>query len=85
MTLQPLSMHYEHFDDYVAAVETAFGLYAEGQAPAPGTLHLGTKDGAFHVYGASLQLQQSYVAVRVNGNIAHNAERHGFPTILGLI
>src|SRR5262245_30603715 len=73
------------FDDYVAAVETAFRLYAEGQAPPPGVLHLGAKDGAFHVKAASLQLQQSYVAVKVNGNFAHNAERFGLPTIQGVI
>ena len=73
------------FDDYVAAVETAFRLYAEDQAPPPGVLHLGARDGAFHVKAASLQLQQTYVAVKVNGNFAHNAERFGLPTIQGVI
>jgi alanine dehydrogenase len=73
------------FDDYVAAVETAFRLYAQGQEPAPGVLHLGARDGAFHVKAASLDLQQPYVAVKVNGNFAHNAERFGLPTIQGVI
>jgi ornithine cyclodeaminase/alanine dehydrogenase len=73
------------FDEYVTAVETAFRLYAEDQTPAPGVLHLAARDGAFHVKAASLQLQQSYVAVKVNGNFAHNAERFGLPTIQGVI
>jgi alanine dehydrogenase len=73
------------FDDYVAAVESAFRLYAEDQVPAPGVLHLGAPNGAFHVKAATLQLQQSYVAVKVNGNFAHNAERFGLPTIQGVI
>src|SRR5262245_55271207 len=69
------------FDDYVAAVETAFRLYAKEIAPPPGVLHLGARDGAFHVKAASLQLQQSYVAVKVNGNFSHNRQRYGLPTI----
>jgi alanine dehydrogenase len=73
------------FDDYVAAVETAFHLYAEAQAPTPGVLHLGARNGAFHVKAAALHLQQSYVAVKVNGNFAHNRQRYSLPTIQGLI
>jgi alanine dehydrogenase len=73
------------FDDYLAAVETAFRLYVEGQTPPPGVLHLGAPNGAFHVKAASLDLQQTYVAVKVNGNFAHNPQRFGLPTIQGVI
>jgi alanine dehydrogenase len=73
------------FDDYVAAVEAAFRLYAEDQVPAPGVLHLGAQDGAFHIKAASLLLQHSYVAVKVNGNFAHSPQRFKLPTIQGVI
>ncbi len=73
------------FDDYVGAVEQAFRLYTQGKARLPGVVDIDASDGAFHVKAASLELRQTYVAVKVNGNFPQNTIRHGLPTIQGAI
>lgn len=73
------------FDDYVVAVEQAFQLHAEGKAQLPGVVDVAGRGGAFHIKSASLETERLYVAVKINGNFAHNLSRFGLPTIQGVI
>jgi len=74
------------FEDYVAPVEEAFRLYAEGKALSPGVLDVPGLDGMFHIKAAGLPLHgRIYVAVKVNGNFPQNKSRFGLPTIQGAI
>lgn len=73
------------FDEYVVAVSDAFRLYAEGKAQLPGVVDIDAQNGAFHIKAASMELEQSYVAVKVNGNFPENMSRFGLPTIQGAI
>jgi len=71
--------------DYVAAAEVAFRAAAEGRAAAPPPMHLPLARGGFHAKGATLALDRSYVAVKVNGNFPGNPRDNGLPTIQGAI
>jgi alanine dehydrogenase len=73
------------FEDYVAAVENAFKLSAEGKAQLPGVVDIAARDGAFHIKTAGLEMQRLYVAVKINGNFPQNAGRFRLPTIQGVI
>ena len=73
------------FDDYLSAVERAFRSYAHGQTQLPGVVDINATDGAFHIKAASMETNQKYVAVKVNGNFPQNATRYGLPTIQGAI
>ncbi len=74
-----------NFSDYVTAVEDAFRLYEEDKALSPGVLDIDAQNGAFHIKAAGLQLERTYVAVKVNGNFSQNKSRFGLPTIQGAI
>ena len=71
--------------DYVAAVEAAFRCYATGGAEVPMPMHIRAEDGGFHVKGARVALDRSYVAIKVNANFPGNEHRAGLPTIQGVI
>jgi ornithine cyclodeaminase/alanine dehydrogenase len=73
------------FSDYVAALEEAFRLYAQGNVQLPGLVHIDAQDGAFHIKAAGLPLRKTYVAVKVNGNFPQNMSRFSLPTIQGAI
>jgi len=70
-----------NFNDYVTAVEEAFRQYDEGRALSPGVLDIEAHDGEFHIKAAGLQLERTYIAVKVNGNFSQNRSRFGLPTI----
>ena len=72
-------------DDCIDAVEKAFIAAALGRAPQPRSLGFPSGDGGFHVKVASLSLNRSYFAAKLNGNFPKNAARFGLPTIQGLI
>ena len=72
-------------DDCIDAVEKAFIAAALGRAPQPRSLGFPSGDGGFHVKVASLSLNRSYFAAKLNGNFPTNAARFGLPTIQGLI
>ena len=72
-------------DDYLAAVEAGFRAFATGTVQVPLPLHVPATDGAFHAKGASLALDRSYVAVKLNGNFPGNPKRCGLPTIQGVV
>jgi ornithine cyclodeaminase/alanine dehydrogenase-like protein (mu-crystallin family) len=71
--------------DYLAAAEVAFRAAAEDRASAPPPMHLPLASGGFHVKGATLSLDRTYVAVKVNGNFPANPRENGLPTIQGAI
>lgn len=71
--------------DYLTAAEEAFGSLAEGRIQSPLPMHLGGKDGAFHIKGASLDSNHRYVAIKLNSNFPENPARRGLPTIQGAI
>jgi alanine dehydrogenase len=73
------------FEEYVTAVEEAFGLHAAGKAAKPGLLHIDSADGEFHIKAGVLKLRKNYFALKLNGGFFHNAERFGMPNIQGLI
>jgi alanine dehydrogenase len=72
--------------DYLPAVELAFRSLAGGSASVPPPMHIGARDGSFHVKGARIELDDGeYVAVKLNGNFPANPQRGGLPTVQGTI
>jgi alanine dehydrogenase len=72
--------------DCIAAVERAFAAHATGELPAaPGVLGVHLADGGFHVKTATLGSDPGYYAAKINANFPANPERHGLPTIQGMI
>ena len=67
------------------AVERALCLHAEGKAMPPGVLGLHACDGGFHIKAGILGLNRSYFAAKVNANFPCNFQKHGLPTIQGVI
>jgi len=72
-------------DECIAAVEAAFRLHAEGRSLEPGVLGIRSRDGAFHIKAAGLELDRLYFAVKTNGNFSANPQRRGLPAIQGVI
>jgi len=70
---------------YLAAAEAAFRSYANGDANVPAPMHIPVQNGGFHVKGALVILDRAYVAVKLNGNFPGNPQRHGLPTIQGVV
>ncbi len=73
------------YDTCIAAVEQAFHLAGDGKAARPGILGLPAPGGGFHIKAASLSLDRSYVAVKVNANFPQNRLQHTLPTIQGVV
>ena len=72
--------------DCMAAVERAFAAHATGKLPAaPGVLGVHLADGGFHVKTATIGSDPGYYAAKINANFPANPDRHGWPTIQGLI
>ena len=71
--------------DFLGAVEQAFRASAAGQAFAPHPMHLPVERGGFHAKGASISLERTYVAVKINGNFPGNPAELDLPTIQGAI
>ncbi len=73
------------FEDYVAAVESAFRRHAAGTIFVPAVVHIPARSGAFHIKSAGFTDEPYYVAVKVNGNFPDNRKVTGLPTIQGAI
>jgi ornithine cyclodeaminase/alanine dehydrogenase-like protein (mu-crystallin family) len=71
--------------DYLAAVEAGFRAYAHGDSVSPMPMHIPSGEGGFHAKGASITLDRSYVALKVNGNFPRNPRNHRLPTIQGVL
>ena len=72
-------------DACIASVEQAFWLHGKGKAATPGVLAVHLENGGFHIKAGVLGLSRSYFAAKVNANFPQNRERHGLPTIQGVI
>ena len=68
-------------DDCIAAVEQSFLDYAEGRVHA-GVLSMHEAEGAFHVKAAS---SGRYFTSKTNANFPGNPQKHGLPTIQGVL
>lgn len=73
------------FEDYVRVVEQAFRAHAEGQAIAPGLLHVDAPEGEFHIKAGGLLAPEPHFALKVNGGFFRNGERYGLPNIQGMV
>jgi alanine dehydrogenase len=72
--------------DCITAVERAFAAHAAGELPiAPGVLGAHVADGGFHIKTAALGSGPGYFAAKINANFPANPDRHGLPTIQGMI
>jgi ornithine cyclodeaminase/alanine dehydrogenase-like protein (mu-crystallin family) len=69
----------------IDAVEDAFRRLAQGGLPAPGILSLHSREGSFHVKAGVLEADRPYFAAKVNANFPRNHQRHGLPTIQGVV
>jgi alanine dehydrogenase len=69
----------------IAAVESAFRQYGEGRAGAPGILGMHADDGGFHTKAALMSEGKKYFAVKTNANFPGNPQKHGLPTIQGVV
>jgi len=72
-------------EECIAAVENAFKLYGEGKTSPPGVLGIHAREGGFHIKAGLLALQRNYFVAKVNANFPQNMQRHGLPTIQGII
>jgi ornithine cyclodeaminase/alanine dehydrogenase-like protein (mu-crystallin family) len=68
-------------DDCITAVEDAFRAYGERRVEPPQSLGVHAHDGGFHVKAALLDV----FAAKMNANFPLNPQRHGLPTIQGVI
>ena len=71
--------------DYLRAIEAGFAALQAGKADCPPPLSIETAQGSFHAKAAVLQLDRTYVALKLNGNFPGNRESYGLPTIQGAI
>lgn len=72
--------------DCIRAVEAAFRLYGEGKAGKPGVLGVHTDGGGFHIKAGILSSgDRPYFVAKVNGNFPQNPQKHGLPTIQGVL
>ncbi len=70
----------------IVAVERAFAAHAVLESPAaPGVLGTYVTDGGFHVKTAAMGGAPGFYAAKINANFPGNPERHGMPTIQGMI
>ena len=72
-------------DACIDAVEAAFRAHAGGASYAPGILGTHVPGGGFHVKTAGLAGDRAYFAAKVNANFPGNPERHGLPTVQGVV
>jgi alanine dehydrogenase len=74
--------------DCIEAVEGAFLRHARGQTIPPGVLGSHVDGGGFHIKTAGLLAAadgRPVFAAKVNANFPGNPDRHGLPTIQGVI
>jgi len=72
-------------DAWLAAVEKGFASFAAGKANTPTPMVITGRGGTFHAKGASIDLDRSYVALKLNGNFPDNPATRGLPTIQGAL
>jgi len=70
---------------WLDSATTAFRAVADLSANSPPPMSIQARGGAFHAKGASLVLDRTYVALKLNGNFPDNRRNSGLPTIQGAI
>jgi ornithine cyclodeaminase/alanine dehydrogenase-like protein (mu-crystallin family) len=71
--------------DCIDAVEEAFRLHAAGMTVPPAVLGVHLPMGGIHIKTAGLTGDRPLFAAKINANLPGNPERHGLPTIQGVI
>jgi alanine dehydrogenase len=69
----------------IEAVEQVLRLHAAGATIAPSVLGVHVPDGGFHIKTAGLRGEGHLFAAKINANFPGNSDRHGLPTIQGVI
>ena len=69
----------------MAAVENAFGLYAQGKILPPKVMGIHVDNGGFHIKAAVSGSDKIYFAAKTNANFPNNSKQNGLPTIQGVI
>lgn len=69
----------------IEAVEQVFRLHAAGATIPPSVLGVHVSDGGFHIKTAGLSGDHHLFAAKINANFPGNPDRHGLPTIQGVI
>ena len=72
-------------EDCIPAVEAAFRMHAGGKAAPPKVLSVHASDGGFHIKAGILGLSRNYFVAKTNANFPGNMQRHGLPTIQGVV
>jgi alanine dehydrogenase len=73
-------------DECIAAVQSAFKLYAEGRIAPPGVLGIHAQDGGFHIKAGLMDFgERAYFVAKTNANFPGNIEAFGLPLIQGTI
>jgi alanine dehydrogenase len=73
------------FDQYIAAVERAFFLYAQKDAIKPGMMHIESVDGAFHIKAGVVDQGKRLFGLKANGNFPNNLSRFRIPNVHGTL
>jgi len=71
-------------EDWLDSAGVAFAALAAGRAQSPMPMAIDGVGGIFHAKAASLTLDRTWVALKLNGNFPDNRAR-GLPTIQGAI
>lgn len=71
--------------DYVQVVERAFRLHGEQKSLEPQMMHMDSWGGELHIKAGGLELEESFVAVKINGDYPMNPPKYGMPALRGLI
>jgi alanine dehydrogenase len=69
----------------IEAVEQVFRLHADGETLPPLVLGVHVVGGGFHIKTAGLAGHVHLFAAKINANFPANPDRHGLPTIQGVI
>ncbi|HET7002730.1 MAG TPA: ornithine cyclodeaminase family protein [Puia sp.] len=69
----------------IPAVEQAFKLYFQGEAPTPVVLGIHAQNGGFHIKAGIMNLGRNYFVAKTNANFPENNKKNGLPTIQGII
>jgi len=68
-------------DDCITAVEEVFRSYGQGRIGPPQSMGIHAEAGGFHIKAAMTEV----FATKINANFPQNPQRHGLPTIQGVI
>ena len=73
-------------DGCIAAVEQAFRTHGLGVSGNPCVMGIHASEGGFHLKAGLLPVEgREYFVAKVNSNFPYNPERHGLPTIQGVV